>query len=510
SVVEAVVVSGADDVEELASGALYVGSSDLELGENDGPQAVGLRFASVGVPAGAEVVSARLRFTVDEAWGGGSSLVIAGVAESSAAPWSGSGDVRGRAVTAASVSWSPPAWTVVGAEHVSPDLSSVVAEVVGGSGWVSGNAVGFVITGSGTREAESFEGGAPPVLVVEYVGGTPDPDPGEVLPGDRLPDLISDPPGVGDQEMSIGDPEFPALDGRLLLRFDGYVTNVGDGPLHVTGNPQHRDPADPNSHDVQQWVEGGDGILRPLQPVPIQFEDDDDHDHFHVMEIVRYTLWDAARTEIVTDSVKVGFCLEDTEPYPGFENPGPQTYIWSLTGFCSAGDPDATALVMGVTEGWRDVYGVGTNLQWIDVSEIVPGEYWIGAEADPEGVIAEKDEVNPLAFAAEVSVVPGHRPEPLAMTAGGDPVEVTLVATRFESDLDGAPAVGEPVFRIVTAPEHGTLSVAVGEPVPGGVVTYTPDAGFAGTDTFTFSVRDASSTHPTVAPAASVELSISP
>ncbi|MDX1691125.1 MAG: hypothetical protein R3290_08910, partial [Acidimicrobiia bacterium] len=47
SVVEAVVVSGADDVEELASGALYVGSSDLELGENDGPQAVGLRFASV-------------------------------------------------------------------------------------------------------------------------------------------------------------------------------------------------------------------------------------------------------------------------------------------------------------------------------------------------------------------------------------------------------------------------------------------------------------------------------
>ena len=49
-----------------------------------------------------------------------------------------------------------------------PDLGAVLQEVVGRPGWVSNNALMIIITGSGRRTAESFEGGFPPVLNVEY------------------------------------------------------------------------------------------------------------------------------------------------------------------------------------------------------------------------------------------------------------------------------------------------------------------------------------------------------
>ena len=38
------------------------------------------------------------------------------------------------------------------------------------TGWTSGNAMAFIITGTGTRTAEAFEGGAStaPMLHIEY------------------------------------------------------------------------------------------------------------------------------------------------------------------------------------------------------------------------------------------------------------------------------------------------------------------------------------------------------
>jgi hypothetical protein len=77
-----------------------------------------------------------------------------------------------RSRTTASVAWAPPRWLVVGAAGIgerTPDLAPVVQEVVNRPGWAPGNALLVLVTGSGRRTAESFEGGAPPVLVLEYV-----------------------------------------------------------------------------------------------------------------------------------------------------------------------------------------------------------------------------------------------------------------------------------------------------------------------------------------------------
>ena len=65
-----------------------------------------------------------------------------------------------------------------------------------------------------------------------------------------LPDLVSDAPIPEEEPVAIWWNE----EAMLVLRFTGYVTNRGEGPLDLTGNPQLADPNDDTSHDVWQRV----------------------------------------------------------------------------------------------------------------------------------------------------------------------------------------------------------------------------------------------------------------
>ncbi|MBN1670496.1 MAG: hypothetical protein JXR37_05665 [Kiritimatiellae bacterium] len=182
--------SGADDVEEYATGQVYLDSSDLELTEAEqGEQTVGLRFTGVRVPYGATVRNAAVQFTADEApHSAAAALTIRGEAADDARPFcSERYDVTARPRTAASVAWTPPAWTAVGAagaEQRTPDLAAVVQELVNRPGWVSGNALVIMIRGTGKRVAESFEGdpAGAPLLEIDYEPDPSDPD------GDGIPD----------------------------------------------------------------------------------------------------------------------------------------------------------------------------------------------------------------------------------------------------------------------------------------------------------------------------------
>jgi uncharacterized protein YjiK len=166
---------GSDDAEEAASGGMYLTSSDLEL-VTDGTivQTVGIRFAGLGVPAGATITNAYIQFVVDEIQSEATTLTIKAEASDSAATYTSAAfNVSSRPRTAASAGWSPPAWTVVGAAdgaQRTPDLSALVQEVVNRPGWASGNAIAFVITGSGHRTAVAYNGtpGLAPLLHVEF------------------------------------------------------------------------------------------------------------------------------------------------------------------------------------------------------------------------------------------------------------------------------------------------------------------------------------------------------
>ena len=178
-VVDARVASGNDDAEErLADNNMYLNSSDLELTEDGtGSQLIGMRFTGLAIPQGATIVNAHLQFKVDEITTGAVDLTIRGQAADNAAVFSSAaGNISSRALTATSVAWSPSDWTTVGesgAAQRTPDLAAVVQEIVSRAGWVSGNALAMIVSGTGRRTAESFNGDSAgaPLLHVEFSTG---------------------------------------------------------------------------------------------------------------------------------------------------------------------------------------------------------------------------------------------------------------------------------------------------------------------------------------------------
>ena len=168
------IVAGADDVEQRAT-SMSLTSSDLEL-VNDGTtsQRVGLRFTGIDIPQGAVITAAYLQFTTDEVGSAATSLLIRGEDVNDAAAFATTANnLSARALTDASAAWNPAAWTTVGQAGLaqrSTDLSAVVQEIVARPGWLAGNDMAFVITGTGTRTADAFEDNAAtaPLLHIEY------------------------------------------------------------------------------------------------------------------------------------------------------------------------------------------------------------------------------------------------------------------------------------------------------------------------------------------------------
>ncbi len=166
--------AGANDADETQDGTVRRTPGDVELGSGSGGvlTTAGLRFTGVTVPQGATIVSAHVQFQTDEIGRQPANLTFRAQQADNAAPLATTAfDISSRPRTTASVNWAAPQWLtigVAGAEQRTPNLSSVLQEVVNRPGWSSGNAALIIANGSGRRTAESFEGGAPAILQIEY------------------------------------------------------------------------------------------------------------------------------------------------------------------------------------------------------------------------------------------------------------------------------------------------------------------------------------------------------
>jgi hypothetical protein len=159
------VAASSDDAEERDSGSVRLTSSDLEMVFDTSDQVVGMRFQGVDIEPGARITSATLQFQVDEVSTGAVSLIIEGEA-------SDDGNISSRPRTTSFVPWSPPDWNTVGEagpDQQTPDLSAILQEIVDRDGWVTGGSVVLLVTGSGKRVVESFDGRseAAPLLHVD-------------------------------------------------------------------------------------------------------------------------------------------------------------------------------------------------------------------------------------------------------------------------------------------------------------------------------------------------------
>ncbi len=153
--------SGADDAEEYASGFVTLSSSDIEMVDEGGNElTVGFRFQNVLLPANATINQAYLQFYVDEVTVGTTDLNIFGDAAGNSAPFAlTQANISGRNATNASANWLPNSWlslNAAGPDQRSPDIAAIVQEIVGIPGWTEGNAMSFIIQGSGLRTAIAF------------------------------------------------------------------------------------------------------------------------------------------------------------------------------------------------------------------------------------------------------------------------------------------------------------------------------------------------------------------
>ena len=229
--VDSVVSGSTDDAEEtVSSGKMKLTSSDLELVEDKGKaQVVGVRFANIDIPNGATITNAYLQFKTDETDTEATNLVIHGEKVANAAGYeSAAYNISSRTETTASANWSPAAWSSIGEEAAgqqSTSIVSIVQEIVDQGGWSNGNAMAFMLSGSGKRVAESKDGSSAPKLHIEYTT--------EVA--DTTPPVIT---LIGNQELNV-------TVGTTYN--DAGVTANDDTDGDITGNVVTVNPVDTNT-----------------------------------------------------------------------------------------------------------------------------------------------------------------------------------------------------------------------------------------------------------------------
>jgi Tfp pilus tip-associated adhesin PilY1 len=168
---------GDDDAEEtFSNGSMNRGSSDLEMSWDGHVQVVGIRFENIIIPNKAVITNAYIKFRADGNESDATNLVIIGEADNAASRFSGTDhDITGRTPTTALVNWNNVAPWNDYTEYDTPDLRTIVQEIVNRVGWVSGSDMAFIITGTGQRRADSYNESSSnaPLLHVEYDTGIP-------------------------------------------------------------------------------------------------------------------------------------------------------------------------------------------------------------------------------------------------------------------------------------------------------------------------------------------------
>ncbi|KAG5850773.1 lysyl oxidase-like 5a [Anguilla anguilla] len=134
------------------------------------------------------------------------------------------------------------------------------------------------------------------------------------------------------------------IDFRMLLRFPQRVKNQGTADF-LPLKPRH------------QW------------------EWHSCHQHYHSMDAFStYDLLDVSTGRKVAEGHKASFCLEDTTCDPGFQ----RRYA-------------CTAHTQGLGPGCYDTYDSDIDCQWIDITDVPPGNYILKVTVNPTYQVQESD-----------------------------------------------------------------------------------------------------------------------
>ncbi len=242
--------------------------------------------------------------------------------------------------------------------------------------------------------------------------------------GVALPDLVIWGPSVipvilnrtftnGDCEVVEGC-EFVGT--RRLLSFDTETRNIGSGDLVV---------GDPSTNSLFVWAQC--------------------HQHWHFEKFATYNLLDSGGN-VVTNAFghKVGFCMED--------------YVaWSPT----AGPLKYNCSNQGIQVGWADsYYGYhpelgfpGVACQYIDITDVPPGDYTLQLIVNPDGLLPESNYENNTTLVpvtippANCTNIPFTAVEfnSCATKQTGEPTNIVDTATLHSVWFDWTPIVSQTI-----------------------------------------------------------------
>jgi lysyl oxidase len=154
------------------------------------------------------------------------------------------------------------------------------------------------------------------------------------------------------------------------------------GPLIIHG---HRSSTD-QPMMADQIIDRADGSTtsRPNmgQLIYEEYPGSVSHRHWHYKAFVRYQLRSTSDLSVVRPDNKAGFCLSDP------------TYA---TDFCGSLKPWALTVDEGIGSGTSDYYNPNLEGQYIDVTDVPPGDYWLVHWVNSQKEICETDYTNNVA-----------------------------------------------------------------------------------------------------------------
>ncbi len=193
---------------------------------------------------------------------------------------------------------------------------------------------------------------------------------------DYLPDLTPIASTLTER-LSIDTSEQP---GRELLRFSTEVANAGTGPLEIWGGSTSG-----SSQQVFQRIYQEDGGSRDILAGEFVYHPGHGHIHFEGFATYDLRLIDGSGN-IIASGGKTSFCLINIrQPFPD---------VSAEAGVVHGRGGTSCGQIQGISAGYSDVYSASLDDQWIDITNVQDGTYWLEITADPENNILESDESN--------------------------------------------------------------------------------------------------------------------
>lgn len=204
-------------------------------------------------------------------------------------------------------------------------------------------------------------------------------------------------------------------DGTVLLWLSNGTSNVGAGQLYLYGIL----PANPDgSQDVKQRIFDSTG-QNYIDTLVGRFIYHQEHQHIHFEDWAIYRIrqidWVSDPQNgvgaIVSEGDKTSFCIEDMYR---LNPPLPNSPASAVFHSC-----DTT--VQGLSIGWEDVYVALLPGQFVDITNVPNGLYWLESQADPDNNVLESNENNNTAR-IQVQVIHKDAYEPNNSTGQVDPM----------------------------------------------------------------------------------------